>query len=114
MNINRHNYEEFFLLYVDNELSATERNAVELFVQQNPDLGKELQLLKQTIVPCDEFIFDEKQSLLKDGSLALQEQLLLFADNELTPGETDRVAALLATDKAAAAEWNILQRTKLQ
>ncbi len=114
MNINRHNYEEFFLLYVDNELSAQDRNAVELFVQQNPDLGEELQLLQQSVVSHDETIFEDKQSLLKDGSLALQEKLMLFADDELPNEERADLFNLLATDSTAAAEWKILQQTKLQ
>ena len=70
MNIDRHNYEEFFLLYVDNELSAPERNMVQLFVQQNPDLDKELQLLQQSIVKQDEIIFEDKGSLLKEEIFA--------------------------------------------
>ncbi len=47
MIINRHNYEEFFLLYIDNELDGGQQTAVEKFVEQNPDLGKELEMLKQ-------------------------------------------------------------------
>ena len=36
--INRHNYEEFFLLYVDGELETAQRATVEKFIEQNPDL----------------------------------------------------------------------------
>ncbi len=115
MNINRHNYEEFFLLYVDNELSASERNAVELFVEQNPDLGKELQQLQQSIVPGDKISFEDKKSLLKEEDMAaLQEKLLLFADEELPYTERIQIETLVATNAVAAAEWNILQQTKLQ
>ena len=114
MNINRHNYEAFFLLYVDNELSASERNAVQLYVQQNPDLGKELQLLQQSIVHVDKISFEDKTSLLKEDTFAsMQEKLLLFTDDELPLAERKQIEVLLSSD-AAIAEWNILQQTKLQ
>ena len=114
MIINRHNYEEFFLLYVDNELSMADRNAVESFVQQNSDLEKELQLLQYSIIKDEEIIFADKQSLLKDDSLAaLQEKLLLLADDELPRSERNAIESLLVSDIAAATEWKILQKTKL-
>ena len=115
MNIDRHNYEAFFLLYVDNELSAADRKAVDVFVQQNPDLYKELLMLQQSILPGDEIVFETKNELLKEtGFVELQEKLLLFADDELPAAETQAIKTLLVTDTAAAAEWNMLQQTKLQ
>ena len=88
MKINRHNYEEFFLLYVDNELSAADKKAVEVFVQENPDLQMELMLLQQTIVESDNVVLDKKEWLfMEEGIPVLQENLLLYADGELSPSD---------------------------
>jgi len=115
MNINRHNYEEFFLLYVDNELSAADRRAVDVFVRDNPDLKVELQMLQQTVVNTDDIVLDKKDWLyMEEDIAALQENLILYADDELSPADKVSVEALLKTDKAALAEFTILQQTKLQ
>ncbi len=66
MNINRNNYEEYFLLYIDRELNADEQEALESFVRRHPDLEKELDRLKQTVNFPPEIIFDNKDSLLRE------------------------------------------------
>ena len=115
MNIDRHNYEEIFLLYVDKELSAAERKAVEVFVKQNPDLQTELILLQQTVVKPDDIVLDKKDWLyMEEDITALQENLLLYADDELNGADKKTIEAVLATDKTAQTEWAILQQTKLQ
>jgi anti-sigma factor RsiW len=115
MNINRHNYETFFLLYVDKELSAPDRKAVEEFVQENPDLQMELELLQATVIKADDTVLDKKDWLYMEEEItALQENLLLYADDELTAADKRSVEALLATDTKARAEWAVLQQTKLQ
>jgi len=115
MNINRHNYEEFFLLYVDNELSAAEKKAVDVFVQENPDLQGELLLLQETVMKADDVVLEKKDWLfMEEGVSALQQSLLLYADDELTAPDKKAVEALLATDRSALAEWNILRQTKLE
>lgn len=115
MNINRHNYETFFLLYVDKELSAADRKAVELFVHENPDLQMELSLLQDTVLKADDVVLEKKDWLyMEDGISVLQENLMLYADDELSADDKKTIEALLATDKSASIEWNILRQTKLE
>ncbi len=114
MKINRNNYEEFFLLYVDNELSAAERNAVELFVQENTDLREELNMLQQTVFNADAVVFGNKNDLLKEEITALQESVLLYIDNELSAVDKLGFEKVLNTDSAANKELAVLQQTKLQ
>ena len=67
MQINRQTYEEFFLLYADNELNAGEKKEVENFITQNPDLQGEFDLIRQTVmVPDENTIFANKEILFKN------------------------------------------------
>jgi hypothetical protein len=115
MNINRHNYETFFLLYVDKELSGADRKAVDVFVQENPDLQMELMLLQETVVKADDIVLEKKDWLFREEEISiLQENLLLYADDELNTADKNTVEVLLATDEKAMTEWNILQQIKLE
>ncbi|MGC4232990.1 MAG: hypothetical protein QM594_08425 [Niabella sp.] len=85
MQINRNNYEELFLMYADDELSATEREMVDAFIQQNPDLKVELDLLLDTVSESDEHIrFDDKEKLMAVNGFR-EEELLTYLDGEGGP-----------------------------
>ncbi|MER3498779.1 MAG: hypothetical protein C4308_09185 [Chitinophagaceae bacterium] len=121
MNINRHNYEEFFLLYIDNELSLADKSKVEAFAEENPDLKHELELLQQTKLPTDDgFIFEEKELLLKPENLSFinqtnyQEYLLLNIDGELNEADHTELEKYLDLHPQAKQEMALLQKAKLQ
>ncbi|MEO6228828.1 MAG: hypothetical protein ABJB11_08915 [Ferruginibacter sp.] len=115
MNINRHNYESFFLLYIDNELSVAERKAVDVFVQENSDLQEEFLMLTQSILKADEIVFDAKELLFrKEASIEdLQEKLLLHLDHELDNNAGKELEAQIEKDPSVKKEWQLLQQTKL-
>lgn len=117
MNINRHNYEEYFILYMDNELSHDEKKMVDLFVQQNPDLEEELTMLLQSRLIADSSVsFDEKESLLRtESGFSLSSDLLLrYADNEVSAEESRKAEKLITESPSAKMEWDYLQKVKLQ
>lgn len=119
MNINRHNYEEFFILYMDNELSSENRRMVEDFVQQHPDLKEELELLMQyKLVPDELVVFENKEALIKGDAIInvanYEEWLLSYIDDELSPSQRIAVEEFVATSPIAAKELTLLQKSKLQ
>jgi len=64
--ITRDNYEEFFLLYIDNELSIADRQRVERFVADHPDLREEWEVLQQCqLQPEQPLAFPDKSTLRK-------------------------------------------------
>ncbi|MGB5028290.1 MAG: hypothetical protein WBO38_07295, partial [Chitinophagaceae bacterium] len=121
MNINRHNYEECFILYMDNELSSDERRMVEEFIQHHPDLKEELEILQQfKLSPDTDIIFEGKEELLKgqeNPSLNLsnyEESLLLYTDNELNAAQKTMVEQFVKENPSIKKEMELLQRTKFQ
>ncbi|MBL0356284.1 MAG: hypothetical protein IPP72_05085 [Chitinophagaceae bacterium] len=115
MTINRNNYEEYFLLYVDNELSAMEKNTVDIFISENPDLKEELWVLQQSIVQPDPTAFFDKESLLKPQPVDTdtEEKLLLLLDNELNTKDKEELLSFTKNNQSVEGAWKLLQQTKL-
>ncbi len=119
MQINRTNYENFFLLYVDGELSTTEMQAVERFALENSDLGSELDALLETKLSSeDSFGFIDKEILYRTASNSIneinyEEQFLLFLDNELTEAENEQTKVFLVAHPELQANFELLQAAKL-
>jgi hypothetical protein len=122
MNINRYNYEEFFLLYVDNELTKAERLEVEAFVDANPDLREELNILNELkLNPETGIRFNGKEMLMKpeaDGGMInaanYEAFFILYVDDELTVAERREVEKFAAGSPALQQELNLLLQTKVE
>lgn len=121
MSINRNNYEEYFILYNDNELPAEERRQVEEFVAANIDLKEEFELLKELkLDPSDEIRFDKsnlfKPITLQDDILqptTEQEKLLMYIDNELGQKEKAAIETEIKANGLLKREFELLAKTKM-
>ena len=113
--INPGNYEEYFILYMDNELSAEQKLMVEAFVAQHPALAEELELLMSTRLPLDEVSFAGKEELLSPSMkvATVDEALLLYIDNELPAIEKKKVEEKIVADKDYSLQHAVLLQTKL-
>lgn len=82
--ITHENYESWFLLYVDNELSEEQQQQVKQFVVDNPHLAAELQALQAVVnQPVEKISFKNKGRLYKNVDEGLtDEELILFLDGE--------------------------------
>ncbi|MFM2440110.1 MAG: hypothetical protein RLZ16_1109 [Bacteroidota bacterium] len=65
MKVNESTYENYFLLYIDNELTAEEKIAVETFVLANPIYASILQQLQQTKLGVTDEVYEDKALLYR-------------------------------------------------
>ena len=110
MNINRHNYEEYFILYADNELSSDERRLVDEFVLANPDLKDELDIYRNSILTPDTSLnFENKESLLR-----YDESIMSYIDDELKADEKAELEKLIDGSPRLQQELGLYRQAKLQ
>jgi hypothetical protein len=121
MQINRNNYEEFFILYMDNELDATSRLEVEAFAAAHPDLREELDLLMQTqFTPDISLEYGDKSELMQFDTTSginagnYESWLLMYADNELSAADKIITEKFIASHATAAQELWLLKEAHLE
>lgn len=117
--INRNNYEEFFLLYIDGELPPAEKQAVEQFVLEHPDLGIELEMFRQTLLlPDEQMVFADKETLFRGPSVInngnYETYLLSYIDDELNTTERTAVESFMQQNPVAQETLALLKQAKLE
>lgn len=113
-NIHLGNYEEFFILYMDGELDQQGKKLVDEFLLQHPDLQAEFQMLLATRLPMEEFSFN-KEDLFADAmkSNMVDEDLLLFIDNELPAEKRKSVELKISTNTDYRKQHELMLMTRL-
>ena len=66
MNINRHNYESFFLDYYEKKLSAVDVAELLIFLEKNYDLKDVFEEYENVLLDKESFSFPEKEILKKN------------------------------------------------
>lgn len=118
--INLHNYETWLMLYLDNELTAAEREAVAAFISAHPDVQEELNGLKETLLQQElpEAMPGRERLLMpevwnEEALTPQQEQLLMLADKELAADAKEALQAAIAQSPLLQKEWMMLQAAVL-
>lgn len=120
MSINLNNYEEYFLLYIDNELSQQERMEVKAFLELHPQLNEEFHAFQITVQSPEEGInLLDKSFLLKNESSScidqnnFEEYFVAYHDNELNPQEQEEVENFITGSPNFKTDFELIKKTKL-
>jgi hypothetical protein len=119
MYINRTNYEQYFLLYADNELSASDKELVEAFLRGNIDLKDEFLIIQATVSSPDEAIrINDKSFLLKKEASLITESnyeefFILYYDDELTNEQRKETERFAEQNIKFKTEFELIGKSKL-
>jgi len=109
MNIDRDNYEEYFLLYADNELTDSEKAEVLMFVKHNKDLEEEFRMIHHTISKPDMNLeLTDKSFLFRNSQTFINEH-----NYELTQNEKLETEEFLAIHKELKNEFDLIGLARL-
>ena len=120
ININRNNYEEYFIDFLDGNLSQSEENAVLLFLDQNTDLKDELGSYQGELVLDEEISYSHKQELKKEAILSgtnatnFDELCIASLENDLNDTEEKKFAEYLKENEEKQKEYDLFKLTHVE
>ncbi|MEO8568527.1 MAG: hypothetical protein ABI419_05315 [Ginsengibacter sp.] len=119
MEINRTNYEEYFLLFADNELTDYEKIEVLRFIRENKDLEDEFIMIQDTVCKPDNTVMENKASLLRKSGFDFiteknyEEIFVLYHDGELNDEEKRETELFFSRHPQLKKEFDLLKVVKI-
>lgn len=115
MNINKNNYEAFFLDYHEGNLSPQQVADLLLFVEQHPELKEEFESFENvTLDDLSNVSFENKSSLKKEITLENKEDYFIRSvENTLTPAEKILLESFVKQHPKFLPELELFKKTKV-
>jgi hypothetical protein len=115
MNINKNNYEAFFLDYHEGNFSPQQVADLLLFIEQNPELREEFESFENiTLEDSSDFTFENKSGLKKEITLENKDEYFIRSiENTLSPGEKILVTDFIKQHPHYSNDLELFQKTKL-
>ncbi len=120
MNINRSNYEAFFLDFLEKRLTDEQVNELMAFIVKNRDLEDELYCFENVVLEPESLVFNAKETLKKQKlpvslpTISFDELCVARLEGDLTPVQTADFDTYIAADKNLSYEYQLFTKTKLQ
>ncbi len=123
MNINRNNYEIFFLDYHEGNLTPAMVEELLIFVENSPDLKEEFESFEEIIIPVDESVkFDLKKSLKKTSFINTEnineenyeKFFIAFFENDLNENEKEELLDFIKKNPYLKSEFDFFGKTHLK
>ncbi|MGM0408872.1 MAG: hypothetical protein ACQERU_12895, partial [Bacteroidota bacterium] len=118
--IDRQNYEAFFLDYLDGNLSPSQEKLLLSFLEENPDLKKELEQFEPIVIEKDEIHFADKQGLKKDPVIndlqrtSFEHLCIAYVEGDLNAREKALFEEMADNDQRKSAELEKFLLSKLK
>jgi len=118
ININRNNYEQYFVDYLDGNLSQQDEQQVVLFLEQNPDLKEELEEFEQIEIVKDEIAFSNKSSLKKQTVLSglatnFDEICIASIEGDLKETQELELSEFIEANRDRQRDYDLFKLTKI-
>jgi hypothetical protein len=121
MKIDRNNYEQFMVDYIEGKFNASELRIVEQFISENPDIAEEIEVFKMNVL-SDKFIgqLDRKKfyksfSEIKEiNDLNFEEFCIANLENDLDNSSRNRLLYYIGNDPEKKKIYELYQNLKFK
>lgn len=117
MDINRSNYEIWFLDWLDGNLNCHQEKELYEFLDQNPDLKEEFNDISKASIPVPEYLFKSKENLKKTPEEITDSQFeylsAAYLENDLTDSHKSEIIVIIEKDNEKKRIFELISKTRL-
>ena len=116
MEINRNNYEAYFIDYIEGNLGEEVVDDFIEFLQKNPDLKKELSLFESVTAEAEDIVFQQKEKLYKekyDSEKEFNHTAIANLEGDISAAEKEKFDVYISKHPEKKKEIKLFSHTKL-